>query len=100
MGASSWFPPGLPIAITFLVAWTTGSPSAHSLSPLIRCTFLALGTDRKTFDSAGHSTEIPFGASSKRKRVNDVRRDPLACAASLYSRGSIKCGIVQLNFVR
>jgi hypothetical protein len=43
MGASSWLHPGLPIAIAFLVACTTISPSRHSLSPLMRCTFCALG---------------------------------------------------------
>jgi hypothetical protein len=50
MGAAGRFHPGLPIAIAFLVACTTIGPSQNSLSPLIRCTFSALGTERKAFD--------------------------------------------------
>jgi hypothetical protein len=45
MGASSLYHPGLAIVITFTIAWTTISPSRHSLSPLIRCTSAALGTE-------------------------------------------------------
>jgi hypothetical protein len=64
MDALSWIHPGLPIAIVFLVAYTTISPSRHSLSPLIRCTFFAWnGKKIVPSHSAGHSDEIPFVAS-------------------------------------